>query len=152
MFVTPFMAYHEAFLYVCSLRLHHIVVIAIKAGAIIYVRDEFPQRVRYYLPTEASKQPRKNLVASNPLKVFATAMQLNTIPQHSTITAVNFPLDSGQVSNCRMKNVPGKRDMISRNRYSHALGRNRKGPVSTTYVGSLTKKYAMIGCITSCAI
>jgi hypothetical protein len=33
MLVTPFMAYHEALRYVCSLRLHHIWVIAMNVGA-----------------------------------------------------------------------------------------------------------------------
>jgi hypothetical protein len=47
-----------------------------------------------HIPTEASKQPRKNRVASNPLKFFATAMQLNTMPQQSTIQAANLPVGS----------------------------------------------------------
>jgi hypothetical protein len=37
-FVTPFMAYHDAFRYVCSLRLHHICVMAMNVGAMWYVR------------------------------------------------------------------------------------------------------------------
>lgn len=40
MLVTPFMAYHEAFLYVCSLRLHHIWVMAIKVGAVKRISEE----------------------------------------------------------------------------------------------------------------
>jgi hypothetical protein len=39
MFVIPFIEYHAAFLFVCSLRIHHIWEIATKVGAMKRIGD-----------------------------------------------------------------------------------------------------------------
>lgn len=92
--VIPFIEYQAAFRLVCSFLLHHMVEMATKVGGTNSVNDVFSGNIEHRLPTDASKAPKKKRVASNPLKFFATAIKLKTIPQHKTIPAANFPVGS----------------------------------------------------------
>jgi len=77
MLVIPFIEYQAATRTVCSRRLHHICVMATKAGAML-----------------ASKVPRKKRAVRRPPKLCAAAMQDSVAPQNSTMVALNFPMGS----------------------------------------------------------
>ena len=98
MFVTPFIAYHAALRFVCSLRLHHIWAIATKVGAVERSVHEDGVFQKWEsvddIPTADSKAPRKKRVAMRPLKFLASAMKLRTAPQQKTITPANLPVGS----------------------------------------------------------